>query len=113
METGRAVPHALFNLKDRGTFFVPPGDEIYEGQVVGEHCKDDDIAVNLCKEKKLTNIRAAGSDKNVILSPPRQMSIEEALEYIEDDELVEITPNSMRLRKMILRAKLRRKEKRL
>jgi GTP-binding protein len=111
-ESGRAVPYALFNLKDRGPMFVSPGDEIYEGEVVGEHCKEDDIAVNLCREKKLTNVRAAGSDKNVILSPPRRMSIEEALEYIEEDELVEVTPRSVRLRKKLLNAKERRKEKR-
>ena len=108
-ETGQAMPYALFNLRDRGPMFIAPGEKIYEGQIVGEHCKEDDIAVNACKEKKLTNIRAAGSDKNVILSPPRKMSIEEALEYIEDDELVEITPTSYRLRKRELRAKLRRK----
>jgi len=111
-ETGKAIAYALFGLKDRGPMFVAPGEPIYEGQITGEHCKDDDIMVNLCREKKLTNIRAAGSDKNVLLSPPRKMSIEEALEYIEEDELVEITPKTVRLRKKVLNAKLRRKEKR-
>ncbi len=111
-EMGKAVPYALFNLKDRGPMFVEPGEDIYEGQITGEHCKDDDITVNLCKEKKLTNVRAAGSDKNVILTPPRKMSIEEALEYIEDDEILEITPRSVRLRKKVLQDKLRRKERR-
>jgi len=110
-EGGQAVPYALFNLRDRGPMFIEPTEKVYEGMVVGEHCKDDDIAVNVCKEKKLTNVRAAGSDKNVILSPPRRMSIEEALEYIEEDELVEITPTSYRLRKRVLKAKLRRKRR--
>ena len=80
--------------------------------IVGEHCKEDDITVNLCREKKLTNVRASGSDKNILLSPPRIMSIEEALEYIEEDELLEITPKSYRLRKRVLNEKLRRKDKR-
>ncbi len=92
--------------------FVAPGEPIYEGMIVGEHCKDDDITVNLCREKKLTNVRAAGSDKNILLSPPRVMSIEEALEYIEEDELLEITPGNYRLRKRVLNAKLRRKDRR-
>lgn len=111
-ERGQAVPYALFNLKDRGPMFVAPGEPVYEGMIVGEHCKDDDITVNLCREKKLTNVRAAGSDKNILLSPPRLMSIEEALEYIEEDELLEITPRSTRLRKRLLNAKLRRKKRR-
>ena len=89
--------------------FIAPGAEIYEGMVVGEHCKDNDIAVNVCKEKKLTNMRASGSDANVILAPPRQMSIEEALEYIEDDELLEVTPKIFRLRKRILKEKDRKR----
>ena len=108
-EDGVAVPYALFQLKDRGPMFIPPGAKIYEGMVVGEHCKDNDIVVNICKEKKLTNIRAAGSDANVILPPPRVMSIEEALEYIEDDELLEVTPKISRLRKRQLKEKDRRK----
>ncbi len=111
-ERGKAVGYALFNLKDRGPMFVAPGEPIYEGMIVGEHCKDDDITVNLCREKKLTNVRAAGSDKNILLSPPRVMSIEEALEYIEEDELLEITPGNYRLRKRVLNAKLRRKDRR-
>ncbi len=108
-EGGEAVPYGLFQLKDRGPMFVAPGERIYEGMLVGEHCKDNDIAVNVCKEKKLTNIRAAGSDKNVLLSPPRRMSIEESLEYIADDELLEITPLTYRLRKKLLHEKDRRK----
>ena len=111
-EQGQAIPYALFNLKDRGPMFVSPGEPVYEGMIVGEHCKEDDITVNLCREKKLTNVRASGSDRNILLSPPRLMSIEEALEYIEEDELLEITPKTTRLRKRLLNAKLRRKDRR-
>jgi GTP-binding protein len=112
MENGKAIPFALFNLADRGPQFVRPGDPIYEGIIVGEHCKPGDIVVNPCKEKKLTNIRSAGADENIILSPPRTFSVEEALEYIEDDELVEFTPKSIRLRKRILSEGERRKRAR-
>ena len=108
-ESGVAVPYALFQLRDRGPMLVAPGTPVYEGMIVGEHCKDNDIVVNVCKEKKLTNIRAAGSDKNVILTPPREMSIEEALEYIGEDELLEVTPRTYRLRKRHLTEKDRRK----
>ena len=111
-ERGKAIGYALFNLKDRGPMFVAPGEAIYEGMIVGEHCKEDDITVNLCREKKLTNVRASGSDKNILLSPPRVMSIEEALEYIEEDEFLEVTPKNYRLRKRVLNAKLRRKDQR-
>ena len=111
-ETGEAVPYALFNLKDRGPMFVEPGAKVYEGMIVGEHCKDNDIVVNVCKEKKLTNMRAAGSDRNVILSPPRRMSLEEALEYIDEDELVEVTPRIYRLRKRHLKEKDRKRAER-
>jgi GTP-binding protein len=108
-ENGTAVPYALFQLKDRGPMFLAPGAQVYEGMIVGEHCKDNDIVVNVCKEKKLTNMRASGSDANVILAPPRQMSIEEALEYIEDDELLEVTPKIFRLRKRFLKEKDRKR----
>jgi GTP-binding protein len=108
-ETGDAVPYALFNLKDRGPMFVEQGTKVYEGMIVGEHCKDNDIVVNVCKEKKLTNMRAAGSDRNVILSPPRRMSLEESLEYIAEDELVEVTPKIYRLRKRHLKEKDRKR----
>lgn len=111
-ELGSAMPYALFGLKDRGPMFIEPNTPVYPGMIVGEHCKADDIAVNVCREKKLTNIRAAGSDKNVILSPPRRMSIEESLEYIEADELVEITPKTYRLRKRLLDHKARKREQR-
>lgn len=112
MVTGKAVPFALFGLQDRSELFVGPGDEIYEGMIVGENARDNDMTVNPCREKKLTNIRAAGSDENIILKPPRQLFLEAALEYIEDDELVEITPESIRLRKMSLRESERRRQTR-
>ncbi|MEM6688734.1 MAG: translational GTPase TypA [Planctomycetota bacterium] len=112
MVSGKAMPFALFGLQDRGDFFVAPGDEIYEGMVVGENAKDNDMPVNPCREKKLTNIRAAGSDDNVILKPPRDMSLESALEYIEEDELVEVTPETIRLRKMVLKESDRRRLRR-
>jgi GTP-binding protein len=99
---GTVVPFALFNLQDRGTFFVDVGEPLYEGQVVGENAKDNDMVVNLFKEKKLTNIRSAGAEEAVRITPPRRMSLEEALEYIKEDELVEITPKSIRLRKLFL-----------
>ena len=109
MMAGKAVAFGLFGLKDRGPHFVKPGDPIYEGMVVGEHCRPEDITVNPCRTKKLTNMRASGSDENVILPPPRVFGVEEALEYIEDDELVEVTPKSIRLRKRILNESERRK----
>ncbi|MCC7012873.1 MAG: translational GTPase TypA [Planctomycetes bacterium] len=99
---GDSVPYGMFNLLDRGEFFIAPGTPVYEGMIVGENNKDKDLDLNVCREKKLTNIRSAGADENVILPPPRQMSLEESLEYIDDDELVEITPKNLRLRKRIL-----------
>lgn len=111
-EKGRTTAYALDNLQDRGVLFVGPGDEVYEGQVVGEHCRDNDLPVNVCREKKLTNMRASGSDKSVILKPPRQMTLELALEYIEDDELVEVTPAAIRLRKTLLKENDRKKSSR-
>ena len=82
--------------------FVAPNDRVYAGRIIGRHCKDDDLVVNVCKAKKLTNIRAAASDKNVILKPPMVLSLEQALEFIAEDELVEITPDAIRLRKRLL-----------
>lgn len=111
-ETGKTTPFALDGLQDRGTLFVGPTEPVYEGQVVGEHCRDNDLPVNVCKEKKLTNMRASGSDKSIILKPPRQMTLELALEYIEDDELVEITPTAIRLRKALLKENDRKKHAR-
>ncbi|MHC4847119.1 MAG: translational GTPase TypA [Planctomycetota bacterium] len=112
MASGKAVGFALFNLKDRGTHFVKPGDPIYEGMISGENCRPGDIVVNPTKAKHLTNIRAAGSDDATILAPPRTFSVEEALEYVEDDELVEVTPTSLRLRKRLLKEHERRKVER-
>ncbi len=106
---GKAVGYALFNLQNRGRLMVGPGDEVYEGMVVGIHSRDNDLVVNPMKEKKLTNVRAAGSDENILLKPPRRLSLEAALEYIEDDELVEITPTRIRLRKALLRESDRRR----
>lgn len=101
-ESGRVFAYALNNLRSRGRFFVAPGEEVYAGQVVGEHSKDNDIVVNVCKSKKLTNMRAAGSDEKIVLPPPVVFSLEDALEYIKQDEYVEVTPHSMRMRKIIL-----------
>lgn len=111
IETGTALAYGLDGLQDRGTLFVAPGTEVYEGMIVGEHSRSNDLAVNATKGKKLTNMRASGSDDNVKLAPPRLFSLEQALEYIEDDELLEITPNSVRMRKKILQANMRKPKK--
>ncbi len=110
MVAGKAMPFALFSLQDRAELFVGPGAPVYEGMIVGENARDNDLVVNPCREKKLTNMRASGSDENVILKPPRDLSLEAALEYIEDDELVEITPTSIRLRKALLSEADRRRQ---
>lgn len=102
METGTAFAYALDKLQDRGRFFIFPQDEVYAGQVVGEHVHERDLVINVTKSKKLTNMRASGSDDKVRLTPPVQFSLEEALEYIKEDEYVEVTPKSMRMRKIIL-----------
>jgi GTP-binding protein len=107
--SGPAVPYALNSLQDRGIFFIPPGFEVYEGMIVGSNNKEDDLALNVCRTKKLSNMRAAGKDDNVILAPPRVFSLEECLEFIEDDELLEVTPKSLRLRKRVLNADQRKK----
>ncbi len=101
-EPGQVTAYALEGLADRGSMFVAPGDEVYGGQIVGEHCRDDDLMVNVCRGKKLTNMRASGSDKTVVLKPPREITLEIALEFIADDELVEVTPDGIRLRKRYL-----------
>jgi GTP-binding protein len=111
--TGRAVAYALAGLQERSELFVAPGQDIYEGMIVGENSRDNDLTVNPAKEKKLTNIRAAGNDENILLKPPRVLSLEVALEYIEGDELVEITPHQIRLRKALLRENDRRRQARL
>ncbi|MDE0450756.1 MAG: translational GTPase TypA [Gammaproteobacteria bacterium] len=108
-ETGRAVGYALFNLQARGRLLVRPGDELYEGMVVGVHQRSNDLTVNPLREKKLTNIRAAGSDENILLAAPMELSLEQALEFIDDDELVEVTPASIRIRKRHLRESARRR----
>ena len=102
LETGEAIAYSMNKLLDRGRFFVEPGEEIYGGQVVGEHTRERDLNINICKTKKLTNVRASGSDEKVVLPPAVKFSLEEALEYIQEDELVEITPNHMRMRKLQL-----------
>jgi GTP-binding protein len=112
METGAVTAYALDQLADRGTMFVEPTERVYEGQIIGEHCKDDDICVNIVKQKKLTNMRASTKDFTVILKAPRQMTLEAALEYIENDELVELTPQSIRLRKRFLKESDRRRNAR-
>jgi GTP-binding protein len=111
MAAGRATGYAIQELKDRGPTFCRPGDDVYPGQVVGEHCKEGDIIVNLTKTKKLTNIRSAGAERLETMTPPRTFSVEEALEYIEADELVEVTPATIRLRKRILDDKERKRSR--
>ncbi|QNT77841.1 translational GTPase TypA [Entomobacter blattae] len=101
-ENGEAVQYSLFSLQDRGVLFVNPGDKVYVGMIIGEHSRDSDLEVNPIKEKKLTNIRAAGKDEALLLTPPRRMSLEQAIAYIEDDELVEVTPSAIRIRKRYL-----------
>jgi len=109
MVSGKAVAFGLDGLQERADLFIAPGDEVYEGMIVGENARSEDMTVNPTKEKKLTNMRASGSDRNILLKPPRRMSLEEALEYIEDDELVEVTPAVIRLRKVLLAEHERRK----
>jgi GTP-binding protein len=109
---GQANAYALDNLQQRGTMFVAPGDEVYEGMIVAENARGEDMDVNPCKEKKLTNMRASGSDRNLLLKPPRLLTLEIALEYIEADELVEVTPSKVRLRKKELSAEGRKRAER-
>ncbi len=99
---GKATGYALFNLQDRGTMFVSPGEDVYEGMVVGENTRDNDLVINVSKGKQLTNVRAAGSDENIILIPPRRFTLEQAIDYIQDDELIEVTPDAIRMRKRYL-----------
>ena len=102
METGDTYAYAINKLQDRGKFFIDPGEEVYAGQVIGESTRTDDIVINVCKSKKLTNMRASGSDDKVNIAPAKRFSLEEALEYIQEDEYVEVTPKCMRLRKIML-----------
>jgi len=111
-ETAKATGYAIEGLQDRGSFFVAPMEPVYEGQIIGEHCRDNDLTVNVTREKKLTNMRSAGADKVAPLKPPLKHSLEAALEYIEDDELVEVTPLSIRVRKVVLRESERKRSER-
>ncbi|HCF95022.1 MAG TPA: hypothetical protein DEW46_08170 [Verrucomicrobia bacterium] len=108
-DTGQVTAYALDALYDRGTFFVRPGDPVYEGQVVGENCKEGDLVVNVVKGKQLTNVRASNKDDAARVRPPRELSLEESLEYIQEDELVEITPENLRMRKRFLTETERRR----
>jgi GTP-binding protein len=103
MAAGKALAYALFNLQERGKLLIGPGDEVYEGMIVGIHNRDNDLVVNPMKAKQLTNVRAAGSDENIVLTPPVRLTLEQALEFIDDDELVEVTPDAIRVRKKLLR----------
>jgi GTP-binding protein len=112
MSGGKSLAYALFNLQDRGRMFIGPGENVYEGMVVGIHSRGNDLAVNPLKAKQLTNIRAAGSDENILLSPPVALTLEYALEFINEDELVEVTPASIRIRKKLLREHERKRASR-
>src|SRR5438445_6383350 len=107
---GVATPYALFHLQERGVLFVPAGTPVYEGMIVGEYSRDMDLDVNVCREKKLTNIRAAGHDEAIRLSPPRTMTLDLALEWIDEEELVEVTPKSVRMRNRVMKTSLRNKQ---
>jgi len=102
-EPGKSIPYSINNLQERGIFFIGSNEDIYEGQVVGEHSRPGDLVINLTVTKKLTNIRASGSDEKMRIVPPRRFTLEEALEYIQEDEYVEVTPQSLRLRKIYLK----------
>jgi len=108
-EDGEAVTYGLYNAQERGTLFIEPNTKVYEGMVVGENSRSEEIVVNVCKKKHVTNMRASGSDEALRLTPPRILSLEQSLEFIGDDELVEVTPKSIRLRKKILDTELRAK----
>jgi GTP-binding protein len=110
--TGKALGYALFNLQERGKLMIGHGEEVYEGQVIGIHSRDNDLTVNPLKAKQLTNIRAAGSDENIMLTPPVRFTLEQALEFIEEDELVEVTPSAIRVRKRHLKEHERKRASR-
>jgi GTP-binding protein len=110
--SGVGVPYALFNLEPRGQLFLNPGNPVYEGMIIGEHNREDDLNVNPCKTKKLTNMRAAGKDDAVTLTPALPMTLERAIQFIREDELVEVTPSSIRLRKSVLSAQRRKVQSR-
>ena len=108
---GRATPYSIFHLQPRGEMFIKPGEQVYEGMALGEHNRINDLDVNITREKKLTNVRAAGRDENTIIKTPKQLTIESALEWIDADELVEITPDALRIRKKILSTTQRPKKR--
>jgi GTP-binding protein len=112
MEKGKAVAYALNALEERGVLFISPGDDLYEGMVIGENAKPQDLEVNPLKSKQLTNFRASGKDEGIRLTPPRRMSLEQAIAYIQDDELVEVTPKVVRLRKRFLDPHERKRQSR-
>ena len=109
LHTGTTIPYALDKLQDRGKFFVPPGVNVYEGQVIGENSRAMDLVVNVTKTKKLTNMRSSGADDKVKLAPPILFSLEEAMEYISENEYVEVTPKNMRMRKILLKEHQRKR----
>ena len=111
MNQGKVTAYACFNLQSRGKIFVKPGDDVYEGMVIGENTRDNDLVVNITREKQLTNVRASGSDENLILTPPTVLTLEQAIDFIQDDEYVEVTPRHIRLRKKGL-SESQRKSKR-
>ena len=113
MEQGQSVAFALFNLEDRGKMFIGSGEAVYEGMIIGENARPGDLIVNPLKGKKLTNVRASGKDDAVVLTTPVRMSLEEAIAYLGDDELLEVTPNNLRLRKRLLDPHERKRESRL
>ena len=108
-ESGVAVTYGLYNAQERGTLFIEPGTRVYEGMVIGQNNRQGDIEINVCRKKHVTNMRAAGSDEALRLSPIKKMTLEEAIEFIADDELVEVTPKSIRIRKAILNTTERKK----
>src|SRR5262249_37431205 len=111
MCAGKSLGYSLFNLQDRGTLFVGPGDDVYEGMVVGENSRDNDLVVNTTKGKQLTNVRASGTDEAIMLTPYRKFKWKEAIDYIDDDELIEITPTAIRMRKRLLTENERKRAK--
>jgi GTP-binding protein len=113
MVAGKALAYALFNLQERGRLMIGHAEPVYEGMVIGIHSRQNDLVVNPTKAKQLTNIRAAGSDENILLTPPVRFSLEQALEFVDDDELLEITPASLRIRKKLLTESERKRESRL
>ncbi|MEI7528977.1 MAG: translational GTPase TypA, partial [Elusimicrobiota bacterium] len=112
-ETGTTAGYSINSLQDHGIMFISPNQEVYSGQIVGEHCRGNDLITNPCKEKKQTNMRSSTSDMSIMLIPPRAMSLEQAIEYVEDDEVVEVTPKNLRLRKKILDHGLRRRNEKV